>query len=60
LLLVKAPELIRNVITQVTVARTKAATLHEALSVLQSWFADQTAELRQSPADSRREQERKT
>jgi hypothetical protein len=37
-----------------------AAALHEASSVLQSRFADQTAELRQSPADSRREQERKT
>ena len=56
---VKALELMRNVISQVTVARTMAATLHEALSVLQSRFADQMAELRQSPADSRREQERK-
>ena len=55
---VKTPELMRNVIPQVTVARTMAATLHEALSVLQSRFADQTAELRQSPADSRREEER--
>jgi hypothetical protein len=48
----------RNVIPQVTVARRMAATLHEALSVLQNRFADQTAELRQSPADSRREEER--
>jgi hypothetical protein len=59
LLPVKALELIRNVIPQVTVARTMGAALHEALSVLQSRLADQTAELRQSPADSRREQERK-
>ena len=57
---VKAHELMRSVIAQVTVARTMEATLHEALSVLQSRFTDETAELRQSPADSRREQERKT
>ena len=56
----KAHELIRSVIAQVTMARTMEATLHEALSVLQSRFTDETAELRQSPADSRREQERKT
>ena len=42
---VKAPELIRNVIPQVTMTKTMEATLHEALSVLQSRFTDQTAEL---------------
>ena len=57
---VKTPELIQNVIPQVTVVRTTEATLYEALSGLQSRVVDQTAEPRQSPADSRREQERKT
>ena len=42
---VKAPELIRNVIPQVAMTRTMAAALHEAMSVLQSRFTDQTAEL---------------
>jgi len=49
-----------NVIHQVTVARTIAATLSEAFSVLQRRVADQTAALRQSRPDLHKELERRT